>query len=104
MQLDVEVSFELEKEAIEAADGSEAGYDCTTSGGAANRGVLGPFGIVVLGDEKLTELTPIYFYVAKGANGKAESHFCADELRLINFFISVFSILQKKKKIGVINL
>lgn len=96
LQLDLEVSFELEKEAIEAAVGSEAGYDCTTSGGAASRGALGPFGIVVLGDEKLSELTPIYFYVAKGANGKAESHFCADELRLIHFFISVFLFSEKK--------
>lgn len=93
--MDVEVSFELEKEAIEGADGSEAGYDCTTSGGAANRGVLGPFGIVVLGDEKLTELTPIYFYVAKGANGKTESHFCADELRFSSISKSLlFSTIQ----------
>ncbi|XP_057774485.1 beta-fructofuranosidase, soluble isoenzyme I-like isoform X2 [Salvia miltiorrhiza] len=80
-QLDVEVSFEVDEEAVEAVGEAGAGYDCTTSGGASNRGVLGPFGIVVLADDKLTELTPIYFYVAKGPNGKTESHFCADELR-----------------------
>ncbi|KAG6384204.1 hypothetical protein SASPL_155985 [Salvia splendens] len=80
-QLDVEVSFELDQGAVEAAPEAGAGYDCTTSGGAANRGVLGPFGILVLADDNLTESTPIYFYVAKGPNGKTESHFCADELR-----------------------
>ncbi|KAG6429548.1 hypothetical protein SASPL_107600 [Salvia splendens] len=80
-QLDVEVSFEVEQEAVEAAPEAGAGYDCTTSGGAANRGFLGPFGILVLADDNLTESTPIYFYVAKGPNGKTESHFCADELR-----------------------
>ncbi|XP_047962488.1 beta-fructofuranosidase, soluble isoenzyme I-like [Salvia hispanica] len=80
-QLDVEVSFEVDQEAVEAAPEAGAGYDCTTSGGAANRGVLGPFGILVLADDNLTESTPIYFYVAKGPNGKTESHFCADELR-----------------------
>ncbi|KAK4480612.1 hypothetical protein RD792_013690 [Penstemon davidsonii] len=77
-ELDIYASFEVDKEAINEAD---IGYDCPTSGGAANRGVLGPFGIVVFADEALTELTPIYFYIAKGANGKAETHFCTDELR-----------------------
>lgn len=80
LQLDIIASFEIDDDTIEATD---SGYDCPTSGGAANRGVLGPFGIVVFADKALLELTPIYFYVAKGPNGKAETHFCADELRLI---------------------
>ncbi|KAK6132179.1 hypothetical protein DH2020_034080 [Rehmannia glutinosa] len=81
-QLDLVVSFEIDKETVEAtAESDSNGYDCPTSGGAANRGVLGPFGIVVLADETLSELTPIYFYIAKGPNGKVETHFCADELR-----------------------
>ncbi|GFP88262.1 beta-fructofuranosidase soluble isoenzyme i [Phtheirospermum japonicum] len=80
-QLDLVASFEVDKEAVEAIDGAETGYDCPTSGGAATRGVLGPFGIVVLADETLSELTPIYFYIAKGTNGKSETHFCADGLR-----------------------
>ncbi|KAL3647462.1 Beta-fructofuranosidase, soluble isoenzyme I [Castilleja foliolosa] len=80
-QLDLVASFEIDKEALEAIDEAEIGYDCTTSGGAATRGVLGPFGIVVLADEALSELTPIYFYIAKGKNGKAETHFCSDGLR-----------------------
>lgn len=86
VQLDIVASFEVDKEAIEATAETDISYDCPTSGGAANRGILGPFGIVVLADETLTELTPIYFYVAKGPNGKAEAHFCADELRLVSSF------------------
>nr|ADF27779.1 soluble acid invertase 1 [Phelipanche ramosa] len=82
-QLDLVASFEIDhKESVEAIVGeAETGYDCPTSGGAAKRGVLGPFGVVVLADETLSELTPIYFYTAKGHNGKTETHFCADGLR-----------------------
>ncbi|KAI3471051.1 hypothetical protein Pfo_027714 [Paulownia fortunei] len=80
-QLDIVASFEIDIEAFEATAEADIIYDCPTSGGAANRGILGPFGIVVLADETLKELTPIYFYVAKGPDGKAETHFCADELR-----------------------
>ncbi|KAL0403065.1 UNVERIFIED_CONTAM: Beta-fructofuranosidase, soluble isoenzyme I [Sesamum radiatum] len=80
-QLDIVASFELDKETFEETTEAEVGYDCPTSGGAVNRGMLGPFGIVVLADENLSELTPIYFYIARGPNGKVETHFCADELR-----------------------
>ncbi|CAA0834590.1 Acid beta-fructofuranosidase 4- vacuolar [Striga hermonthica] len=81
-QLDLVALFEIDhQEAAKAFDEAETGYDCPTSGGAVTRGVLGPFGIVVLADEALSELTPIYFYIAKGTDGKVETHFCADELR-----------------------
>lgn len=75
-------------EAIASASASEdnMSYDCSTSGGAANRGVLGPFGVIVLADDILSELTPIYFYAVKGSNGNTHTHFCADELRLLHLF------------------
>ncbi|KAL2550176.1 Acid beta-fructofuranosidase 3 [Forsythia ovata] len=80
-QMDIVASFEIDKDAFEGTVEANSSYSCPTSGGAANRGKLGPFGIIVFADETLSEGTPIYFYVAKGANGKAETHFCADELR-----------------------
>ncbi|KAL2550177.1 Acid beta-fructofuranosidase 3 [Forsythia ovata] len=80
-QLDIVASFEIDKDAFEGTLEANASYSCPTSGGAAIRGKLGPFGIIVLADGTLSEGTPIYFYVAKGANGKAETHFCVDELR-----------------------
>lgn len=86
MQLDLVVMFDIDKETVEAAVETDVTYDCPTSGGAANRGVLGPFGVVVLAEETLSELTPIYFYIIKGPNGKTQTHFCADELRLVFLF------------------
>nr|AFV59228.1 vacuolar invertase CvINV [Elsholtzia haichowensis] len=80
-QLDLVATFDIDEKAAEGLSEGESSYDCTTSGGAANRGVLGPFGIVVFADQTLSELTPIYFYIAKGLNGKIQTHFCADELR-----------------------
>lgn len=64
-------------EAIEA----DVGYNCSTSGGAAGRGVLGPFGLIVLADENLSELTSVYFYIAKGVDGGLSTFFCQDGLR-----------------------
>ncbi|CAI9092056.1 OLC1v1027204C2 [Oldenlandia corymbosa var. corymbosa] len=80
-QLDIIASFEVDKDALVATVEAGVGYNCSTSGGAAGRGLLGPFGLLVFADESLTELTPVYFYISKGADGKAETHFCADETR-----------------------
>ncbi|CAI9780538.1 unnamed protein product [Fraxinus pennsylvanica] len=80
-QLDIVALFDIDKDAFEETVETDDVYSCPTNGGAANRGKLGPFGIIVLADEKLSEGTPIYFYVIKGDSGKVETHFCADELR-----------------------
>lgn len=56
-------------------------YSCTTSLGATERGSLGPFGVAVLADGTLSELTPVYFYIAKNADGGVSTHFCTDKLR-----------------------
>ncbi|KAJ0466116.1 putative beta-fructofuranosidase [Helianthus annuus] len=78
-QLDIIATFEMDKEAVKTSVEADVGYNCTTSGGASSRGAFGPFGLVVLADEKLTEQTPIYFYIAKGSDGVAQTHFCADQ-------------------------
>lgn len=83
-QLDIIATFEVDEEALRnSVDAADTGYNCSTSGGAANRGILGPFGILVLAEESLSELTPIYFYIAKGADGRAKTYFCADLSRYI---------------------
>ncbi|CAH9087479.1 unnamed protein product [Cuscuta epithymum] len=81
-QLDIIVSFQVDKGAFEAAT-VEANYkyNCNHSGGAVNRGTLGPFGIIVVADETLSELTPVYFFINKGVDGNAETHFCTDLTR-----------------------
>ncbi|XP_060203406.1 acid beta-fructofuranosidase AIV-18 [Lycium barbarum] len=80
-QLDIEASFEVDKVALEGTIEANVGYNCGSSGGAASRGILGPFGVVVIADQTLSELTPVYFYISKGADGRAKTHFCADQTR-----------------------
>nr|3UGF_A Chain A, Sucrose:(Sucrose/fructan) 6-fructosyltransferase [Pachysandra terminalis]3UGF_B Chain B, Sucrose:(Sucrose/fructan) 6-fructosyltransferase [Pachysandra terminalis]3UGG_A Chain A, Sucrose:(Sucrose/fructan) 6-fructosyltransferase [Pachysandra terminalis]3UGG_B Chain B, Sucrose:(Sucrose/fructan) 6-fructosyltransferase [Pachysandra terminalis]3UGH_A Chain A, Sucrose:(Sucrose/fructan) 6-fructosyltransferase [Pachysandra terminalis]3UGH_B Chain B, Sucrose:(Sucrose/fructan) 6-fructosyltran len=80
-QLDIIAEFEIDKEALEGTIEADMGYNCTTSGGAAERGVLGPFGLLVSATENLSEQTPVYFYIAKGTDGNFKTFFCLDESR-----------------------
>nr|AFJ21576.1 sucrose:sucrose 1-fructosyltransferase [Agave tequilana] len=80
-QLDIVAEFEVDEKAIEATAEADVTYNCSTSGGAANRGVLGPFGLLVLANQELSEQTATYFYVSRGIDGNLRTHFCQDELR-----------------------
>jgi beta-fructofuranosidase len=83
-QLDIEAVFHVDVDASSAAGsvaGADASYDCSSSGGASGRGLLGPFGLLVLADEGLSEQTAVYFYLVKGADGKLSTHFCQDAFR-----------------------
>ncbi|KAK7309037.1 hypothetical protein RJT34_05459 [Clitoria ternatea] len=80
-QLDIVAEFEIDKEALENTSQSNEEYKCGTSGGAAKRGALGPFGLLVLADDKLSEYTPVYFYVVKGSDGHLKTSFCSDQSR-----------------------
>ena len=81
-QLDIVAEFEIDKEDLEKTRAqSNAEYNCGTSGGAAQRGALGPFGLLVLADQGLSEYTPVYFYVVKGSDGHLKTSFCSDQSR-----------------------
>ncbi|XP_061348202.1 acid beta-fructofuranosidase-like isoform X2 [Gastrolobium bilobum] len=80
-QLDIVAEFEIDKEALEKIAQSKVEYKCSNSGGAAQRGALGPFGLLVLADDGLSEYTPVYFYVIKGSNGDLKTSFCSDQSR-----------------------
>ncbi|GLT47195.1 hypothetical protein SLA2020_209070 [Shorea laevis] len=80
-QLDIEAEFEIDKEALDKAPESNGRFSCSSSGGSAKRGALGPFGVSVLADETLSEQTPVYFYIVKGNGGKLTTHFCTDQSR-----------------------
>nr|AAS88729.1 vacuolar invertase1 [Triticum monococcum] len=80
-QLDIEATFHLDTSTIAAVNEADVGYNCSTSGGAANRGALGPFGLLVLADGALKEQTAVYFYVSRGLDGGLQTHFCQDESR-----------------------
>lgn len=80
-QLDIVAEFELDRKAIERTAESNVEFSCSTNGGASHRGALGPFGLLVLADDDLTEYTPVYFFVAKGNNGSLKTFFCTDQSR-----------------------
>ncbi|XWS38525.1 hypothetical protein CRYUN_Cryun19dG0138700 [Craigia yunnanensis] len=80
-QLDIIAEFEIDKEALEKATGSNVTFSCETSGGAAERGAFGPFGLLVLADKCLSEQTSVYFYITKGSDGNLRTFFCNDQSR-----------------------
>nr|XP_023908670.1 acid beta-fructofuranosidase [Quercus suber] len=80
-QLDIVAEFELDEEALERTAQSNVEFSCGNSQGAAQRGALGPFGLLILADESLSEQTPVYFYIAKGTDGNLTTFFCVDRSR-----------------------
>lgn len=84
-QLDISAEFELEALGSEEAAVSDDGC----GGGAVERSNLGPFGLLVLAHQSLSELTPIYFNVANSSKGSREAYFCVDEKRFANILIDI---------------
>jgi beta-fructofuranosidase len=81
VQLDIVAEFEIKNTTLEKAVDADEEYSCSTSNGAAGRGLLGPFGFLVLADKSLTEQTAVYFYISKNSYGSLKTHFCQDETR-----------------------
>ncbi|VAI52490.1 hypothetical protein VPH35_107692 [Triticum aestivum] len=71
-----------------------ASFCCSSSASAdaAGRGLLGPFGLLVLVDDGLSEQTAVYFYLVKGADGKLSTHFCQDAFRSLKVNILVKAV------------
>ncbi|KAK4400382.1 Beta-fructofuranosidase, soluble isoenzyme I [Sesamum angolense] len=81
-QLDIVAEFEVDKAALESINGTDdTTYSCPTSHGAAHRGALGPFGLLVHTDDHQTEQTAVYFYISKDTQGNCKTFFCADHSR-----------------------
>ncbi|KAL8114456.1 hypothetical protein AgCh_021351 [Apium graveolens] len=80
-QLDIVAEFKVDKESLERVQASNEVYDCKNSLGASGRGALGPFGLLILADKKLSEQTPVYFYINKESDGDLKTFFCADHSR-----------------------
>lgn len=99
LQLDIVAEFEVDKKALEeTAKANYTEFSCSTSSGAAQRGALGPFGLLVLADNILSEQTPVYFYIVKGSDGNLKTFFCTDQSRYfhpytefsIHYYLYVF--------------
>ncbi|KAK9077973.1 hypothetical protein SSX86_002030 [Deinandra increscens subsp. villosa] len=80
-QLDIVATFEIDEKMLESTLEADVLFNCTTSEGSVGRGVLGPFGVVVLADAQRSEQLPVYFYIAKDTDGSSRTYFCADETR-----------------------
>ncbi|CAN6476730.1 unnamed protein product [Victoria cruziana] len=77
LDINIEMEFPYSENLTEA----DVTYNCTTGGGAADRGVLGPFGLLIFADEDLDEQTAVFFYVAKSSSGDFRTYFCHDDSR-----------------------
>ncbi|XVE63897.1 hypothetical protein DITRI_Ditri07aG0058100 [Diplodiscus trichospermus] len=77
-QLDILAEFEIESLAGNATDEVS---DC--GDGAVDRSTFGPFGVLVIADDSLSELTPVYFRPVNTSDydGSLKTYFCTDETR-----------------------
>ncbi|WJX71533.1 beta-fructofuranosidase [Trifolium repens] len=53
--------------------------DCGS--GSADRSAFGPFGILAIVDDTLSEQTPVYFRLSNTSLGDSTTFFCVDETR-----------------------
>ncbi|CAK9171140.1 unnamed protein product [Ilex paraguariensis] len=101
-QLDIVAEFEIDNETLERLNGTDEVYDCRENGGAAQRGALGPFGISVLVAKDLSEQTPVYFYVAKTADGRLKTFFCSDQSRFYYHLLIIFFVFWSSDATDVV--
>jgi beta-fructofuranosidase len=85
MQLDIEVVFEYPNVSIvgESEKNLDEHFECG-QGGAQARGTFGPFGLLLLADKNLTELSAVFFYISHVKNAGWTTRFCADPTRCDN--------------------
>ncbi|KAF5731072.1 vacuolar invertase [Tripterygium wilfordii] len=74
-QLDILAEFEIQLLT------ETVNEDRSCGGGAAERSILGPFGLLVIADASLSELTPVFFRPVNKSDGSPKTYFCADETR-----------------------
>ncbi|KAH7443100.1 hypothetical protein KP509_02G019500 [Ceratopteris richardii] len=82
-QLDVLVDFELPQlnGAEEMVVNTNNAQQLCSVRGATRSGVLGPFGLLVLASEDLSEQTAVFFYIMSNGEGKWNALICNDQSR-----------------------
>ncbi|CAJ1958613.1 unnamed protein product [Sphenostylis stenocarpa] len=78
-QLDIFAEFEIESLASKNI-GKNNIIDCGKIG-ARDRSAFGPFGLLAIADDSLSEQTPIYFRLSDTTLGNTTTFFCVDERR-----------------------
>ncbi|KAG0604490.1 hypothetical protein M758_10G175800 [Ceratodon purpureus] len=82
-QLDIEATFEYPDVFNMSFDDSrhiDNQFDCS-KGGSAQRGVFGPFGLLVMADDALQEQTAVFFYISQSKDQQWATHVCSDQSR-----------------------
>ena len=79
--MDILAEFEIESLVSNTTDEVS---DC--GDGAVDRSTFGPFGLLVIADDSLSELTPVYFRPVNTSDGSLKTYFCADETRFAALF------------------
>lgn len=81
-QMDIEINFRIsrfdEAEAIEV-DARNVQVICSQIG-IARKGIIGPFGLLVLASDDLSEQTALFFYIVSTYEGR-KALFCSDQSR-----------------------
>jgi hypothetical protein len=80
LQLDVEVVFEypdISAVSVLETAAFDNHFDCS-QGGSAHRGILGPFGLLVLTDNDFQEQTALFFYISQTSDDQWTTTFCSD--------------------------
>ncbi|KAK7401441.1 hypothetical protein VNO78_12928 [Psophocarpus tetragonolobus] len=77
-QLDIFAEFEIEPLASKRV--TKNNIDCG-SGGATARSDFGPFGLLAIADDTLSEQTPIYFHLSNTTLASSTTFFCVDQTR-----------------------
>ncbi|XBH64761.1 hypothetical protein VPH35_118459 [Triticum aestivum] len=67
-------------------------FSSSESADAAGWGFLGPFGLLVLVDDGLSEQTAVYLYLVKSADGKLSTHFCQVAFRSLKTNVLVKAV------------
>ena len=78
--MDIIAEFSVDPEALRTSVGNNVINNCSA---AAVRQALGPFGLLVLADDSLSELTPVYFHIAKASDGTVKNWLCTDLSRYL---------------------
>ncbi|CAJ2638561.1 unnamed protein product [Trifolium pratense] len=77
-QLDIFAEFEIESLQSKGIISNDT-IDCGS--GSADRSAFGPFGILAIADDTLSEQTPVYFRLSNASLGSSTTFFCVDETR-----------------------
>jgi len=100
LQLDIEIVFDYPNvsKVGDKERNLDEHFECG-QGGAQARGTFGPFGLLLLADKELRELSAVFFYISHVKNVGWTTRFCADPTRCDNHrtYMQKFLTVEERK-------